>query len=617
MGETKREKYRFGGFELDPSVPSLRRDGEFVPIAPKALELLCVLVERAGEIVSREVLYREVWGETFVEDANVTYTVSLLRKTLGQRELIQTVPKRGYRFAGEASIAEQRDDRGPDRSSQPTPLRRKSAAIAAILAVVCVAMAAVVWRATSRSPRPSNGVVRSLAVLPFKNLTSGEDEASLSLGLTDSLITRLGSLKKFTIRPFSAVERFARSRKDAVAFADELQCDAVLVGSIQSTENRVVINVRLLRVPGGEQIWTDLIESAESEIVALQSDLATRVASSLLKDLSDSDRRMLGRRSTENAEAYRAYLRGRTVFERRSEGSFQQALDEFQKAVSLDPAYASAYSGLADVFTRRGNALSGGESLKAYSIAKRYAEMALELDPDSAEAHTSLGRIRRSADWDWEGAEKSFRRAIDLDPNSALAHSWLAQLLSSLGRHEEALAYIDRAVELDPVSPTVNGVRFPILEGMRDFDNGLRLADQSLRMDKENQNSKRSYATFRLHKGQFEEVIAFVEPMIGENGPAQHIWLSLLAGAFIRSGQPERAAPLLETLRVRADSDSKFRYSLAVANAELGRRAEAIDELRKCFSDHEERMIWIKTEPRLDSLRDDPAFQAIVKDMKL
>lgn len=617
MGVTKSEKYHFGGFELDASVPSLKRDGEFVAIAPKALDLLRVLVENAGEVVSRDDLYREVWGETFVEDANVTYTVSLLRKTLGQRELIQTVPKRGYRFTGEVSIDEQADDRIPEHPARPTPLRRRRAMLATLVVVACIGLAAVVWRATSRSPRPPSDVVKNLAVLPFKNLTSSDDDASLSLGLTDSLITRLGSLKRFTVRPFSAVERFAKGRKDAVAFADELQCDAVLVGSIQSTGNRVAINVRLLRVPGGEQIWSDLIESAESEIVALQSDVATLVASSLLKDLSDSDRRLLGRRSTENAEAYRAYLRGRTIFERRTEGSFQRALDEFQKAVSLDPAFAAAYSGLADVFSRQGNALSGAASRQAYGMAKKYAEMALELDSDLAEAHTSMGRIKRSADWDWEGAERSFRRAIELDPNNALAHSWLAQLLSSLGRHEEALQYIDRAIELDPVSPTVNGVRFPILEGMRDFDTGLKLADQSLRLDKENQNSKRSYATFLLHKGQFDEVIALVEPMVRENQPAQHVWLSLLSGAYIRSGQPERASPLVETLRKRAETDTKSGYSLAVANAELGRRAEAIAELRRCLNEHEERMIWIKIEPRLDSLRDDPAFAQILKDMKL
>ncbi len=617
MGGTKPEKYQFGGFELDASVPSLKRDGEFVAIAPKALDLLRVLVEHAGEIVSRDDLYREVWGETFVEDANVTYTVSLLRKTLGQRELIQTVPKLGYRFTGEVSVVEQADGRIPEHSARPNPFRRRRAIVATILVVACVGLAAAVWRATSRAPRPPSDAVQSLAVLPFKNLASDEDEASLSLGLTDSLITRLGGLKRFTVRPFSAVERFAKARKDAVAFADELHCDAVLVGTIRSTENRVAINVRLLRVPGGEQIWSDLIESEESEIVALQSDVATRVASSLLKDLSESDRRMLGRRSTENAEAYRAYLRGRAVFERRTEGSFQRALDEFQKAVSLDPAFAAAYSGLADVFSRQGNALSGAESRRAYGIAKKYAEMALAMDSDLAEAHTSMGRIKRSADWDWEGAERSFRRAIELDPNNALAHPWLAQLLSSRGRHDEALRYIDRAIELDPVSPTVTGVRFPILEGMRDFDTGLKLADQSLGLDKENQNSKRSFATFLFHKGRFDEVIALVEPMIGEKQPSQHVWLSLIAGAYIRSGRPERAAPLLETLRVRAESDTKFRYSFAVANAELGRRAEAIENLRKCLDGREERMIWIKSEPRLDSLRDHPEFQAILKEMKL
>ncbi len=617
MGESNGGKYVFGAFELDVNVPSLKRDGDLVQIAPKALGVLCVLAERSGEIVTREELYDLVWGETFVEDANVTYTISLLRKTLGDRDLIQTVPKLGYRFAGTISTDQPINESQPSASQPSRRFPRRFAAGAAVVALICAVLGIVFWRATSGTPRANADGVRNLAVLPFKNLTSGDDDASLSLGITDSLIARLGGLKRFTVRPLSAVERFAKVRKDAVEFAGDLHCDAVLVGSLQSSGERVSVKVRLLRVPGGDQIWADQIDSAESEIVALQSDIATRVAASLLKDLSESERRILGRRSTENAEAYRAYLRGRTIYERRAEGSFQTALDEFQKAASLDPAFASAYSGLADLFSRRGNALSGAESRQAYGLAKKYAELALELDSDLAEAHASLGRIKRSADWDWEGAERSFRKAIELDPNNALAHSWLAQLLSSRGRHDEALAYIDRATELDPVSPSVNGVRFPVIEGRREFDLGLKLAEEAYRFDKENTNSRRSYATFLFHKGEYEKVIEFVAPLVGEKEPTQHVWLSLLAGAYVKSGRPDLAAPFLDSIRARAESDSKFRYSLAVANAELGRRSEAIEELRKCYADHEERMIWIKTEPRLDSLRDDPGFAEILRDMKL
>jgi len=634
MSNKIKHLYEFEKFRLDAETPCLWRKGELVAVPPKALQMLVLLVEKKGEIVTREELLEKVWHDSFVEEANITYTVSLLRKSLNNKEFVQTVPKSGYRFT--PKIIETSDifkefsqseeiAAGNQEENIVMPIAEKKkkrrlylALIAAVSLIFLTGFGYYYWRGNDvRNISAGNRNIRSLAVLPFKNLNGGEEENAISLGLTDSLISRLGSLKRFTIRPFSAVEKFAKSKKDSLEFGKELKCDAVLVGTFQIIENRLRVNVRLLDVHNGSQIWTAGFDETEADFFVLQGKLATQVAGSLLEKLEDSDQRLLGKDYTENPEAYRAYLRGRTIFNRRIDGGFQQVLDEYQKAISLDPTFALAYAGLADLFSRQGNGLDRSESQNAYKKAKFYAQKSLELDGDLAEAHTSLARIKRNADWDWQGAEKEFKRAIDLDPNNATALAWYAQMLSSLGRHDEALANIKRAIEIDPVSPSVNGVLFPVIEGRGEFDEGLRLAEEAYLFDKENMNSRRSYATFLYHKGEYGKVIEIVNESIEKNRNANHVWLSLLAASYQKIGQTEKADEYLNKIREASESDSKFLYSLAVNFAELNRFDEAISALEKCYELREERLIWMNTEPRFGDLKNDLRFQELVRRMKL
>ena len=635
MSNKHKHLYEFENFRLDAETPCLWRDDELVSIPPKALDVLVLLVEKQGGIVSREELLEKVWHETFVEEANINYTISLLRKSLGDKKLVQTVPKRGYRFTAEIKKPEENFDDEileseegsieKDNENKSFPIvesKKKRRFILAFVAVVSLIFLTgfgyYFWSVIpAQNISAAERNIKTLAVLPFRNLNKNEEENAVSLGLTDSLISRLGSLKRWTIRPFSAVERFGKSKKDSLEFGRELNCDAILVGTFQMIENRLRVSVRLLDVRDGRQIWTANFDESEADIFVLQSNLATQVAGSMLEKLTDSDERILGKEYTENAEAYRAYLRGRTIFDRRIENGFQQILDEYQKAVSLDPTFALAYTGLADLFSRRGNALNGAESQDAYKKAKIYAQKALEMDGDLAEAHSSLARIRRIADWDWEGAEKEFKRAIELDPNNTTALAWYAQMLSSLGRHDEALSTIKRAVEIDPVTPSVTGILFPVLEGRGDFDEGLRLAEEAYLFDKENNNSRRSYATFLYHKGEYEKVIEVVEGFAENQKNTKHVWLSLLAASYQKIGSTEKANEYLKKIEEESKENSKFLYSLAVNYAELNRFDEAIAALEKCYELREERLIWMNTEPRFGDLKLDARFQDLVKTMNL
>ena len=308
---------------------------------------------------------------------------------------------------------------------------------------------------------------------------------------------------------------------------------------------------------------------------------------------------------------------GGTIFSRRIENGFQQSLDAYQHALALDPAFALAYSGLGDLFTRQGNGATGVRAVENYKKATAYIKRALELDADLSEAHASLGRLKRSNEWDWDGAEKEFKKAIELDPNNATAIAWYAQMLSFLGRADEAIEMVDRAIDADPVTPMVEDVKFAILESAGRFDDGLKLAEQRNSFDKQNQTARRALATFLFHTGQNERAIAVAEEMAASDRGRQFVWSSLLASLYSRTGDPAKAGEHLQKLEEMSKENSKADYSLAINYAELGRIDDAFAALEKCFELREERLVWINVEPRLTSVRDDPRFDQLVTRMQL
>ncbi len=352
MADKNPARIAFGDLCFHLAERTLTRNGENIPLPPKAAEVLALLIERNGQIVTREDLLATVWKGTFVEDGNINYTISLLRKALGDKDLIQTVPRRGYRFN-----AEVRDDDPELRSREPSPPRRSRTfmAIAVLVFVVLVFTGFEYFRNEPLAASPSSGNISTLAVLPLRNLSEDDADNSVILGLTDSLITRLAALRRFRVRPYSAVERFGKGKKDSVELGSELKCDAVIEGTFRRIDNRMRVSLRLIDVRDGSQLWTFTFDEPDGDIFALQDELALRVAGSLLDSVTPNDEEILGKRYTENREAYLEYLRGRTIFSRRVENGFQQSLDAYQRALALDPAFALAYSGLGDLFTRQGN----------------------------------------------------------------------------------------------------------------------------------------------------------------------------------------------------------------------------------------------------------------------
>ncbi len=622
--------YEFDEFRLDSENRSLWRGGELVQIFPKALEILVLLVGKKGAVVSREELLETVWGDCFVEESNITYTVSLLRKTLGERgkkHFIQTVPKRGYRFAADVREVAEKGETKTVIPADTIPVNQPKAQIrwhfiAIILLGVLLLTSFAFWwnlgdqRGLSSVP-VSERNIRTVAILPLKTLNEGEKNKALSLGLTDSLISRLGSLNRFAVRPLSSVKGYTETDQDPIKFGDTLKVDAVLEGTLQTVENRLRVNLRLWDVRDGAQIWQDSFDATEADFFNLQDAISTRVTQSLVSELLEEDRQLLTKRYTDNPEAYRAYIRGRAIMDSKNPDNFERALEEYEKAAALDPTFALAYVGFADAFSRLGFTSPGKQSAEFYAKSKAAANKALALDPELSEAYAALGSVKRIYDWDWEGTERDFRRAIKLNPNYAKAHLWYGLLLSSLGRHDEALAEIKRAIEIDPLSFDIKAGYSSVLEGRGEYAEALALAQENVKFNKESGLGKRALATFLFHLGEYSQAIEISEQELPKKNSQKFVWLSLLATAYHRVGQAEKAAEKLKQLEELAQTDTKALYSLAENYTELGRFDEAVWTLEKCFEMREERMIWIKIEPRFANLRGDARFQEILSKMKL
>jgi len=396
-----------------------------------------------------------------------------------------------------------------------------------------------------------------------------------------------------------------------------LKVDSVLEGTIQTIDQRVRLTVRVIDVRSGGQTWTASFVESEDDVFKLQDKLASQVAISLLTSMTQQEQTVLARKSTDNVEAYRAYVRGRAILDRKNIDLLEKAIDEFQRSVMLDPAYALAYAGLADAFLARTNLLSTEESAESFKKAEKYAQKSLELGEESAEVYTALGRIKRIHYWDWAGAEKDFRRAIQLNPNQAEAHRYLAQMLSFLGRQDEAIIEINHAIEINPISSAITTAQFSILESRGEYTIALKRADDLLRLEKANPWAKRAVATFSFLLGDYARVIEIGEHLVPEDERQKFAFLSLLSSSYQKTHQTEKADETLRQLEQLAQSDTKALYSLAVNYAELGRTDDSVWALQKCYEQHEERIVWLKVEPRLTKIRPDSRVQDLLARLRL
>jgi DNA-binding winged helix-turn-helix (wHTH) protein/TolB-like protein/Tfp pilus assembly protein PilF len=635
-----RRFYQFGPFRIDAEKRVLQREGETVPLSPKAFDTLIVLVEHHGEVVGKDELMELLWPDSDVEESNLAHHISALRKTLGEspneRRYIITVPGTGYRFAADVKETDEHPpdvvvgrytkstivirDQGQELEENPEGLvpafvpsttSRKLLFIAVALAIVVIGAAAFYYLWPASTPTIPTGPVKSVAVLPFKPLVADQRDESLEMGMADTLIAKLGNSGVITVRPLGAVRRYGGLEQDPLAAGAELDVEAVLDGTIQRSGDSVRVTARLIRVSDGRQLWAGRFDAPFTDIFSVQDAISEKVAVSLKPRLTSAEETRLAKRYTENVEAYQLYLRGRYHALKRTLQETQKAISYFQQAIALDPSFALAYAGLADAHVSFLAAnLPTNEFLPQ---ARAAAQRAIEIDDTLADAHAELGFITFWWEWDWAASEKQFKRALELAPDNASAHLFYAHLLSNTGRHAEALAEAKRARELDPLSLYINALEGSFLNHAGRPDEALAKLKETLEMDPNYFLAHLIASTAYIEKGMYSDAISEARRAREISGARSNHAEANLGYALAKSGNEAEARSVLEALLKSSAERYVSAYHIALVYNGLGKSDEALAWLERAYAQRDQGMVFLKVDPKWNDLRSDPRFQDLLR----
>lgn len=620
------QMYEFDGFRVDVFERRLFCDDEPVPVTAKAFDTLVLLVGRRGHLVEKSEIMHAIWPDSFVEEGNVAVTIHMLRKALGddgtEHKYIETVAKRGYRFIGESNPSVSKQDAPLEVQEPRSPVARTSSLFEtrnSMLRIgvltflsVCVLFAIMVERGPSRTATR----IRSLAVLPFRNLSSDQKQDYLGLGIADAIISKLGASGKIDVRPTSAVMKYASSPSDPIAIGRLQKVDEVLSGNIETLPGGIRINAQLVRVSDGMLLWADTFTEAPERVFALEQEVQDRVVGSLASSPADGTKIHAAKLENQNFKAYQLYLLGRYFWNKRTVDGLHRSIEYFQHATIEDPHYASAFAGIADSYALLGS--YGVEpSQQAYPNAKSAALRALQIDDSLSEAHASLGMISFYYEWNWSQAEHEFRRAIELDPNYPVSHEWYAENLAAVGRTEEALTQVQRAQELDPLSLIINTGIGRVYYLTRKYDEAVAAYRKVLDLDPQFARAHTRLGMTYAAQRHFDDAIHEFQLAKQLSGPDPYLD-GLLGYVYAQSGNPTKARKLLDDLRTRRlRREFVPAFSMALISIGLGERDQALEWLSKSYSDRSCYMVFAKTEPLLDSLRSEPRFLALLNRMGL
>jgi DNA-binding winged helix-turn-helix (wHTH) protein/tetratricopeptide (TPR) repeat protein len=567
-----REVYEFGEFRLDVPERRLSRGTTSIPLAPKAFDILVVLVRRAGRLISKRELLTLVWPDTFVEMGIVAVHVSGLRQALDDTNraprYIETVSRSGYRFT------------------------------------------AVVRKIDGASRFASTAARTSLAVLPFKPLIEEMRDAALEMGVADSVITRLGRECAIVVRPLSAVRKFVELDQDPVAAGRELGVNAVVDGTIRRHGDQITVTARLLSVADGSSMWAATFARRLTDIFDVEEAIADQVFEAL--DLGPSTRHPAWsrKRYTKDTEAYLLYLKGRYLWERRTDGSALKAIEQFEAAIEKDPSYALAYSGLGACYQTL--SFTNGFPPRDIFPKSRLALLhALKLDESLPQAHESLAGLKFWYERDWEGAEREFTRAIELDPDQPAAHRFFGHYLSNMGRHERALHETRLALELDPSSTVTHARLGQFLYQSGDHEGALKQLHRALKMDPEYWMTRLNLGRVYERQGRYAEALVELHAACDRakrSGEAR----GTLGYTLAVSGRESAARKVFEEMERAQHAGLVYGYYLALIAAGLGDREQVYAQLRSALDDRDPGLTFLLVEPRWAPYSREAAFQEVL-----
>ena len=624
---------RFGVFELDLRVGELRKNGLRIRLQQQPFQVLGMLVEHPGEVVGREELQKRLWpADTFVDfDHGLNKAINKIREALGDSaespRFVETVARRGYRFLAEVS------DAAPVRgavplTTQPDPaseirdrldLNSKLPTVAhllpptawKILACVLVASAAslAIWGLHPWN-RPSS-VIRSLAVLPLESLSSDASQDYFADGMTDELISDLGQISALRVISRTSVMTYKHARKPLPQIARELKVDAVVEGTVLRSGDRVRITAQLIEASTDKHLWSQSYEGELRDTLALQNKVARTIADQIRINVKPQEQAALKKATVVDQGAYESYLKGRYFWNKRTADGLNKAIDYFNEAIEKKPDYADAYAGLADTYALAGDWKYGLLTPReAYPKAKAAATKAIELDGALGEAHISLAFCLDNFEWDPEAAGREFTRGIELSPIYPTGHEWFGWHLAALGRHSEAIAEVQKAGNLDPLSPIIGADLAEEFLVAHRFDEAITQSRNTITLDPFFAPAHYVLGQALVQKHDFKEAIAELQKAI-ELSPGSTAFTANLAYAYAVSGMRDQAANILNNLKNRFPEASSNAPEIAMVYVGLGKKDQAMAWLKKGYA--ERFSPWVLMRPCFDSLRSDPSFQDLVR----
>jgi TolB-like protein/DNA-binding winged helix-turn-helix (wHTH) protein/Flp pilus assembly protein TadD len=611
-------RLRFGVFEVDLAAGELSKNGRRIRLQEQPFQLLSVLLDRPGRLVTRQELRDVLWPDTTIDfDHGLNKAVSKIREALGDSaehpRFVETVSSRGYRFLADVAVV------GTHRGEEPAPSQSSAAAVSAPapgrlnryavgIALSVLAGAGSIWFALST--KTTAPPVRTVAVLPLANIAQDAAQDFFADGMTDELITQLGRISAIRVISRSSAMAYKNTRKPLATIARELHVDAIVEGSVLRDGGRVRISAQLIRPPDDAQIWAESYESDLRDTLTLQSTVAQAIARQIKATLNRQEQSALQNVRAVNPQAYENYLKGRYFANKRTGDDLKKSIGYFRRAVELDPGYAEAYSGLADAYALSGDweygVLSTGE---AFSKASAAASSALQLDNGLGEAHTSLAFALDLYGWDWDIARSEYQLAIKLTPGYATAHHWYAWHLMLMGQANEGIAELRQAETLDPLSLIIGADIADALCIAHAFDEAIRQSRKTLELDPRFAVGHYELGQALVQTRDFEQAIAEFQKAIEIAGHSA-VFDSNLAYALAGSGRRQEAIAIAEKLAAQHDSNRFSEANIALIYVGLGDTDMALDWLGKAYDTRFNPSILLR--PAFDPIRSDPRFKDLL-----
>jgi TolB-like protein/DNA-binding winged helix-turn-helix (wHTH) protein/Tfp pilus assembly protein PilF len=613
--EAQNGVFRFGSFEADLGASELRRNGIRLKLQSQPFRVLALLLQRPGQVLTREELQQELWPSgTFVDyEQGLATAVNKARDALGDSSanprFIETVPRCGYRFIAPVTTVLRESPVPTLPARSPGGSRRiRIYVLAAVAALASLVLAGWLLH------KPYSRHIESLAVLPLENLSGDPAQEYFADGMTDELIADLGRVSQMRVISSSSAARYKGTKKAVSEIARELGADAVIEGTVLRSGKRVRITARLIDADKERNLWARSFERDQGDVLALEDDVARAIAAEVHAKLPANDSARPGKAPMLDAQAHDLYLQGRYCWRQRTRESEQAGLEYFLQAESQDPNYAQAYAGIADSYLVLG-AHGRLPPAEAFPKAREAARMALHLDDNLAEAHTSLGWIKAFVDWDWLGSDREFRRAIDLQPNYPTAHHWYSHYLAAVGLLDDSLAEIRKAHQLDPFEVNIDDWLGTILYDAGRYDEAIAQRQKTAELYPHTAPVQLDEISTILGKqGKLNAAVESQSKSQTLSGDPK--FAESLRQAYASSGYNGYLKKRIEHVISTAARGSEPAGSLAQLYARLGDKEAALRWLERAV---EQRDVWLylKADPAYDSIRAEPRFQSLVRRMHL